>query len=106
MTEAELENALAQVLEHIRESAPDSWRREIVYRFLLTRGDTLGGSMRNVTGAAGGAQLSRVIVTALEAVNFAYTISRAPKNAEKIISLEWPSRLLLFDKKPIEPIIM
>ncbi len=101
LSDAELEPALRLVLEQIQTSAPDSWRREIVYRFLLTRGDTLGGSMRNVTGAAGGAQLSRAIVTALERVGVPHTIIHAPKNHEKIVSLEWPGRLLLFDRKPL-----
>ena len=101
MTDAELEPALTQVLVQIKASAPDAWRSEIVYRFLLTRGDTLGGSMRNTTGAAGGAQFSRVIVTALQAVNIPHTTIHAPKNPEKIVSLKWNSRLLVFDRKPL-----
>ena len=101
LTDAELEPALAQVLAQIQASAPDSWQREIIYRFLLTRGDTLGGSMRNVTGAAGGAQLSRAVISALEAVSVPHAITRAPKNSEKIVSLTWHNRILLFDRKPL-----
>lgn len=57
--------------------------------------------MRNMTGAAGGAQFSRAIVTALHAVNVSHTTTHAPKNPEKIVSLEWNRRLLVFDRKPL-----
>ena len=100
MTEAELEAALAQVLQHIKQTAPDAWRKEVVYRYLLTRGDTLGGSMRNVTGAEGGAQLSRAIIAALEAKAMPHTVSRSRTNSDKVATVEWAARRIAFDKKP------
>ncbi len=38
---------------------------ELVYRFLLTRGDTLGGSMRNLVGAIAQRRLTRALVAGL-----------------------------------------
>ena len=99
--DAELEPALAEVLEHIRQHSPNAWREELVYRFLLTRGDTLGGSLRNTAGAAGGAQFSRAVIKALETISVQPTVTYAAKNQQKIASLQWPNRLLLFDKKPV-----
>ncbi|HLL78795.1 MAG TPA: AvaI/BsoBI family type II restriction endonuclease [Ktedonobacteraceae bacterium] len=101
MHDSELEPALAQVLEHIKHNAPEAWREEIVYRFLLTRGDTLGGSIRNVTGAEGGFQLSRAIVAALEAGGIQHTPALSKSNKAKTVSIEWLNRLLVFDRKPV-----
>lgn len=47
----ELRESVRSVLNTIREQADDHFREEILYRYLLTRGDTLGGEMRNITGA-------------------------------------------------------
>src|SRR3990172_13132962 len=46
---SELKDALLKVLGKIQADAPIDWRSEIVFRFLLTRGDSLGGTMRNIT---------------------------------------------------------
>ncbi len=58
--------ALAALISQVLEPEGDSWRDELVYRFLLTRGDTLGGEMRNVVGALGQRKLSRALVAALQ----------------------------------------
>lgn len=99
-TPAGLENTVAEVLKVIADSNPYGWRAEIVYRFLLTRGDTLGGSMRNYIGALGGAQLADAIVAALSGTGITPIVVMASRNPVKVVSLEWPGRLLVFDKKP------
>ena len=38
---------------------------ELVYRFLLTRGDSLGGRMRNLGGILGEQKLSRALISTL-----------------------------------------
>lgn len=100
LSEAELESALLQILEDIRSRSTEGWRQEIIYRFLLTRGDTLGGSMRNITGALGGMQLSKAIVETLLQSGIEPKVISAPKNQEKVVSITWNNRLLVFDKKP------
>ena len=94
-----LQTAVAEVLNTISGSNSNGWRAEVVYRFLLTRGDTLGGSMRNYIGALGGAQLAGAITSALSGKGIFPTVVVA-KTSAKIISLEWADRLLVFDKKP------
>lgn len=42
--------AVKGLIENFLDPAGDDWREELVYRFLLTRGDALGGAMRNATG--------------------------------------------------------
>jgi hypothetical protein len=38
-----------------------------LFRFLLTKGDTLGGVMRNYIGSLGAARLTKALVEALRA---------------------------------------
>ena len=45
---------------------------ELVFRFLLTRGDTLGGSMRNVGGFLAQCKLTRSLLAHLRNAGFAY----------------------------------
>lgn len=43
-------DAIVNLVSHFLEPAGEKFVEELVFRFLLTRGDTLGGSMRNVGG--------------------------------------------------------
>jgi len=45
---------------------------ELVFRFLLIRGDTLGGSMRNVGGMLAQRKLTRAILSTLNIAGIAY----------------------------------
>lgn len=45
---------------------------ELVFRFLLTRGDALGGSMRNVGGALAQRKLTRTIISTLTIAGIGY----------------------------------
>lgn len=45
--------AILGLIENFLEPSGKSFVDELVYRFLLTRGDSLGGSMRNLAGVVG-----------------------------------------------------
>lgn len=100
LTAADIQSSLTQIIGSIATQNPLTWKEELVYRFLLTRGDTLGGSMRNYIGALGGSQLSASIVASLIKQGINYRVDYSTKNPTKIIALEWTDRLLVFDKKP------
>lgn len=100
LTDEELASALEKVIKTIAAQTPDGWREELVYRYLLTRGDSLGGSMRNITGALAGKQFSDAVIKALSERTVTPSIVRSPSNPEKVQSISWNDRLLLFDKKP------
>lgn len=51
LSNTELNLAVKQVFDNLTQKSNSDWRNEIFYRYLLTRGDSLGGTMRNVTGA-------------------------------------------------------
>ncbi len=56
-----IDNLIAEFLE----PAGAAFVEEVVYRFLLTRGDTLGGSMRNVGGLLALRKLARYLIASL-----------------------------------------
>lgn len=57
--------AIEELIQNFLIPAGQDWVDELVYRFLLTRGDTLGGEMRNVAGALAQRKLTRAIISAL-----------------------------------------
>jgi type II restriction enzyme len=91
-------SSVMKVLQTIQTQSPQSWRDEMVYRYLLTRGDTLGGIMRNLIGTDGNRLLTDSIVTALERQGKVASIVVSP--ASKIVSLSWGSRRIIYDKTP------
>lgn len=57
--------AINGLIKNFLEPAGTNFVEELVFRFLLTRGDTLGGSMRNVGGALAQRKLTRAILSTL-----------------------------------------
>lgn len=57
--------AIRGLIANFLEPAGESFIEELVYRFLITRGDTLGGSMRNVGGALAQRKLGRALISTL-----------------------------------------
>ncbi|MBS1786984.1 MAG: type II restriction endonuclease [Acidobacteria bacterium] len=57
--------AITGLIEKFLEPAGAAFVEELVYRFLLTRGDTLGGSMRNVGGVLAQRKLTRALLAVL-----------------------------------------
>ena len=75
------------------------FRRQVLYRYLLTAGDTLGGSMRNYIGAMGSAKLSSALLEALsEAGHREVDVART--GAGKVSRIAWDKRLIIFDRTP------
>src|SRR5437016_11798384 len=57
--------AIKGLIANFLKPAGSDFVEELVYRFLITRGDTLGGSMRNVGGALAQRKLSRALISSL-----------------------------------------
>lgn len=57
--------AIEGLITNFLDPAGADFVEELVFRFLLTRGDTLGGSMRNVGGVLAQRKLSRAIISTL-----------------------------------------
>ena len=58
-------SAIQDFIEKFLEPAGTNFVEELVYRFLLTRGDSLGGLMRNAAGKLGERKLTRTLISAL-----------------------------------------
>lgn len=64
--------AIQGLLRNYLEPAGSNFVEELVFRFLLTRGDTLGGSMRNAGGALAQRKLTRAIIATLTLAGIRY----------------------------------
>lgn len=64
--------AIQGLIKEFLEPAGSDFVEELVYRFLLTRGDTLGGSMRNVGGVLAQRKFTRAILANLALANIPY----------------------------------
>lgn len=61
------DEAIARFVRSFLEPAGNKFVEELVYRFLLTRGDTLGGAMRNIGGLLAQRKLTIAIIAVLNA---------------------------------------
>jgi hypothetical protein len=98
LTETELNGAIKKVLTKIQKDSGDDFREDILFRYLLTKGDTLGGSMRNLTGASAGMKLTEKIIKRLSVSQKKVQISRSKTG--KVQRISWNSRTFFFDVKP------
>jgi hypothetical protein len=64
--------AIRGLIKRFLEPAGAKFVEELVFRFLLTRGDTLGGSMRNIGGALAQRKLTRAILSTLTIAGVKY----------------------------------
>ena len=64
--------AVKELIKNFLEPADAKFVEELVFRFLLTRGDTLGGSMRNVGGALAQRKLTRAMISSLTIAGIDY----------------------------------
>lgn len=65
LEEPDKADAITSLIANFLEPAGASFVEELVFRFLLTRGDSLGGSMRNIGGALAQRKLTRSIISFL-----------------------------------------
>jgi len=65
LEEVDKQKAIRGLIKNFLEPAGANFVEELVFRFLLTRGDTLGGSMRNIGGFMAQKKLTRSIIAHL-----------------------------------------
>lgn len=71
--------AIKGLIENFLEPSGKSFVDELVYRFLLTRGDSLGGSMRNLAGTLGEWRFTRILIStcSVSGIEFEYLDSKS-----------------------------
>lgn len=65
-------DAIQGLIQNFLEPSGENFVEELVYRFLLTRGDTLGGSMRNAGGAIAQRKFIRALISNLRISGISY----------------------------------
>lgn len=64
--------AIEGLIKDFLEPAGKEFIDELIYRFILIKGDSLGGSMRNIAGALAQNKLTRSIISQLTIANISY----------------------------------
>lgn len=72
LTDVDKNLVITNLIEKFLEPAGAGFVDELVYRFLLTKGDSLGGSMRNLAGYLGEVKLSRTLLSVLNLKGYNY----------------------------------
>ena len=98
--DTELREAIKPVLDVITKNSGSDFRTELLYRFLLTRGDTLGGEIRNLTGESGPTKFIAAVVKTLREREIEPTFFHGKTGEKKIKGIAWDQKLLFFDYKP------
>lgn len=96
LSEKEKRQSLQRVLKQIR--TQDNFKEELVQRYLLTKGDSLGGAMRNFVGFIAAEKFVNALSQTLELRKTPYSLEKN-KN-DKIQTIKWNGRYLVFDHTP------
>lgn len=70
LSKDDLNKILAEFIKEYLEPAGKEYIDEIIYRYLITLGDSLGGRMRNLVGSMANEKLSRCIVSQLQVLKW------------------------------------
>lgn len=112
LTDEDIKRILSGIIEGIPEDRRNAFREELFYRYLLTKGASLDGEMRNYGGARAVAGFVVALLDALQTnqdpvvwlkdVKGSVKLPDAKLLAEshKVQKIAWPGRVLLFDRKP------
>ncbi len=100
--EGDKKETIEGLIENFLKPSGKSFVDELVYRFLLTRGDSLGGSMRNLAGALGEWRFTRILIStcSVSGIDFEYLDSKSknwmrpnsePEIEKRVKGLRWMS---------------
>lgn len=91
---------MKEVLGAVHRQAGDTWKEELVIRLALTRGDSMGGSSRNLAGAKAKEQFASAVREALADQKQKAKLEITKGATKKVVSVAWDDRLIVFDRKP------
>lgn len=72
LTEADRTLAIKELIEKFLEPAGENFFDELVYRYLLTKGDALGGKARNLAGSLGERKFLRSLISVFNLLGINY----------------------------------
>lgn len=74
LREEDLNAILLEFINEFLEPAGSQYIEELIYRYLLTLGDALGGRMRNLVGSIANEKLTRFIISQIQISNFDFEV--------------------------------
>ena len=74
LSEDDLNAILLEFIKEFLEPAGSQYVEELIYRYLLTLGDALGGRMRNLVGSIANEKLTRFIISQIQISNFEFGV--------------------------------
>lgn len=89
--DSDKDEAICKMIKEFLEPAGEGFVDELIYRFLLIRGDSLGGSMRNLVGTIAEMKLKRKLLSVLSMKQISFNIllkSDKPSNSWSVRSYE------------------
>jgi len=72
LSDEDLDAILLEFIKEFLEPAGKQYIEELIYRYLLTLGDALGGKMRNLVGSIANEKLTRFIISQLQVLNIEF----------------------------------
>lgn len=101
---ADMEEALKNLIKNFLEPAGVKFVEELVFRFLLTRGDTLRAALRNIAGAIAQRKIARAIASTLTIAGIPYRWQDTRSNtwspmSDERTELETPLRGMDWDNE-------
>lgn len=112
LTGEDIRRILSGIIDGIPEDRRIVFREELFYRYLLTKGGTLDGEMRNYAGAHAARGFVVALLDALQTSqdpslwfkdlkdSIKLPEARLLAESRKVQKIAWHNRVLLFDKKP------
>jgi hypothetical protein len=92
-----IERMLSSILQ-VSKLSDESVKNDLFYRYLLTSGDALGGTMRNIIGDLGQTRLIEAL--SKEFQNATITFETKNSNTAKTAEITWAKQTFLFNRKP------
>lgn len=87
-------------LRELHNQARQNWKQQVLLRFALTRGDSLGGTSRNLAGATSKDQFADATLEALRSKGSSPSVEYSAKGKRRVRSVSWAQRVMVFDRKP------
>jgi Restriction endonuclease BsobI len=113
LSDADKDRLLADFIDKILIPSGNDYVDEIIYRYLLTSGDALGGKMRNIVGSIANEKFNRFVISQLQICGIEFSFATKNSNfvdgkmykidiAEAIKAIRWQTsncdqRLLIYN---------
>lgn len=94
-----IQEQISELIDFQQLNASPIYVDDLLRRYFLTFGDSLGGTMRNVVGGVGQTKLDEAIFSRLTHLGMnPVRLMNGPKT--KAVAIVWLDRVVIFDKKP------